>query len=48
MNKVFTNDIKNFAESTRKQIEEIMSKGKEFKPVNDKGKTNSTKTYNKK
>ena len=48
ISKLDISDIKNFAESTRKQIEEIMSKGKEFKPVNDKGKTDSTKTYNKK
>ena len=43
ISKLDISDIKNFAESTRKQIEEIMSKGKDVKSVTEKVKTSDTK-----
>lgn len=48
ISKLDISDIESFAESTRNQIEEIMSKGKESVSTNDKVKTDNTKTYNKK
>lgn len=45
ISKLDISNLKNFAESTRKQIEEIISKGKETKSVNE---TENTKVNNKK
>ena len=43
ISKLDISDIKNFAESTRKQIEEILAKGKDVKSVTEKVKTSDTK-----
>ena len=48
ISKLDISDIKNFAESTRKQIEEILAKGKDVKSVTEKVKTSDTKNENKK
>ena len=41
-------NIKNFSESTRIQIEEILAKGKDAKSVAGKIKTDNIKTFSKK
>lgn len=41
-------DLENFAETTRVQIEEIISKGKEIKITSDREKSDNTRTFNKK
>ena len=48
ISKLDISDIKNFAEATRIQIEEILEKGKDAKSVVDKVKTNNTKNEIKK
>ena len=48
ISKLDISNIKNFAESTRIQIEEILAKGKESKAVTGKVKTDNAKTFNKK
>lgn len=48
ISKLDISNIKNFAEATRIQIEEILAKGKESKTIVDKSKTNNTKNENKK
>ena len=48
ISKLDISNIKNFAEVTRIQIEEILAKGKDVKSVTEKVKTNNTKNENKK
>ena len=48
ISKLDISNIKNFAESTRIQIEEILAKGKDVNPVAEKVKTDNIKTFNKK
>ena len=48
ISKLDLSNLKDFYESTRAQIEEILSKGKEIKPVENKQKTNNTKFINRK
>ena len=48
ISKVDISNIKNFAESTRIQIEEILAKSKDIKSIAEKAKTNNTKNENKK
>ena len=48
ISKLDISNIKNFAESTRIQIEEILAKGKDVNSVAEKTKTDNTKTFNKK
>ena len=48
ISKLDISDIKNFAEATRIQIEEILAKGKDVNSVSEKVKTNNTKNENKK
>lgn len=48
ISKLDISNIKNFAEATRIQIEEILEKGKDAKSVVDKVKTNNTKNEIKK
>ena len=48
ISKLDISNIKNFADATRTQIEEILTKGKDVKPITDKVKTNNTKNENKK
>ena len=48
ISKLDISNIKNFAESTRIQIDEILAKGKDVKSVAEKVKTDNTKTFNKK
>ena len=46
--KLDISNIKNFAEVTRIQIEEILAKGKDVNSVAEKVKTDNIKTFNKK
>ena len=48
ISKLDISNIKNFAESTRIQIEEILAKGKDANSVAEKVKTDNIKTFNKK
>ena len=48
ISKLDISNIKNFAESTRIQIEEILAKGKDVNSVAEKVKTDNIKTFNKK
>ena len=48
ISKLDISNIKNFAEATRIQIEEILAKGKDVKSVTEKVKTSDTKNENKK
>lgn len=48
ISKLDLSNLKNFAESTRKQIDEIISKGKASDFVKNNIKTDNTKTFNKK
>ena len=48
ISKLDISNIKNFAESTRIQIEEILAKGKDVNSVAEKVKTGNIKTFNKK
>ena len=48
ISKLDISNIKNFAESTRIQIEEILAKGKDAKSVAGKIKTDNIKTFSKK
>ena len=48
ISKLDISNIKNFAEATRIQIEEILAKGKDVNSVAEKTKTDNTKTFNKK
>ena len=48
ISKLDISNIKNFAEATRIQIEEILAKGKDVNSVSEKVKTNNTKNENKK
>ena len=48
ISKLDISNIKNFAESTRIQIEEILAKGKDVNSVAEKVKTDNVKTFNKK
>ena len=48
ISKLDISNIKNFSESTRIQIEEILAKGKDVKSVTEKVKTSDTKNENKK
>ena len=48
ISKLDISDIKNFAEATRIQIEEILAKSKDVNSVSEKVKTNNTKNENKK
>ena len=48
ISKLDISNIKNFAEATRIQIEEILAKGKDVKSVTEKVKTSKTKNENKK
>ena len=48
ISKLDISNIKNFAESTRIQIEEILAKGKNVNSVAEKVKTDNVKTFNKK
>ena len=48
ISKLDISNIKNFAEATRIQIEEILAKGKDVNSVSKKVKTNNTKNENKK
>ena len=48
ISKLDISNIKNFAEATRIQIEEILEKGKDVKSVTEKVKTSDTKNENKK
>ena len=48
ISKLDISNIKNFAEATRIQIEEILEKGKDVKSVTKKVETNNTKNENKK
>lgn len=48
ISKLDISNIKNFAESTRIQIEEILAKGKDVNSVTEKVKTDNIKTFNKK
>ena len=47
ISKLDISNIKNFAESTRIQIEEILAKGKDVNSVAEKVKTDNIKTFNK-
>lgn len=48
ISKLDISNIKNFAESTRMQIEEILKKGKDLKSISEKTKRDNIKTINKK
>ena len=48
ISKLDISNIKNFADATRIQIEEILAKGKDVKSVTEKVKTSDTKNENKK
>ena len=48
ISKLDISNIKNFAEATRIQIEEILEKGKDTNSVAEKVKTDNIKTFNKK
>ena len=48
ISKLDISNIKNFSESTRIQIEEILAKGKDAKSVAGKIKTDNIKTFSKK
>ena len=48
ISKLDISNIKNFAEATRIQIEEILAKGKDVNSVDKKVKTDNIKTFNKK
>ena len=48
ISKLDISNIKNFAEATRIQIEEILAKGKDVNSVAEKVKTDNIKTFNKK
>ena len=48
ISKLDISNIKNFADATRVQIEEILAKGKDVKSVTEKVKTSDTKNENKK
>ena len=48
ISKLDISNIKNFAEVTRIQIEEILAKSKDVNSVSEKVKTNNTKNENKK
>ena len=48
ISKLDISNIKDFAEATRIQIDEIIANGKESKTIVDKAKTNNTKNENKK
>ena len=48
ISKLDISNIKNFSESTRIQIEEILAKGKDVNSVAKKVKTDNIKTFNKK
>ena len=48
ISKLDISNIKNFADATRIQIEEILAKGKDVKSVTEKVKTDNIKTFNKK
>ena len=48
ISKLDISNIKNFAEATRIQIEEILTKGKDVNSVTGKVKTDNIKTFNKK
>lgn len=48
ISKLDISNIKNFAESTRMQIEEILKKGKDLKSISEKAKRDNIKTINKK
>ena len=48
ISKLDISNIKNFAEVTRIQIEEILAKGKDVNSVAEKVKTDNIKTFNKK
>ena len=48
ISKLDISNIKNFSESTRIKIEEILAKGKDAKSVAGKIKTDNIKTFNKK
>ena len=48
ISKLDISNIKNFSESTRIQIEEILAKGKDTKSVAGKIKTDNIKTFSKK
>ena len=48
ISKLDISNIKNFAEATRIQIEEILEKGKDTNSVAGKVKTDNIKTFNKK
>ena len=48
ISKLDISNIKNFAEATRIQIEEILAKGKDTNSVAEKVKTDNIKTFNKK
>ena len=48
ISKLDISNIKNFAESTRIQIEKILKKGKDLKSISEKAKRDNIKTINKK
>ena len=48
ISKLDISNIKNFADATRIQIEEILAKGKDTNSVAEKVKTDNIKTFNKK
>ena len=48
ISKLDISNIKNFAESTRMQIEEILKNGKDLKSISEKAKRDNIKTINKK
>lgn len=48
ISKLDISNIKDFAEATRIQIDEIIENGKEAKPIVQKSKTNNTKNEDKK